>query len=101
MILLPQGVKVHLAFGYTDMRNYAECMVMLSRRCGGRNYPRYSAVASSDQAGYTLSIILGPSRVPSWRQWEDRQCRTEGYDEARSAWMQEAWGCLWRSSPST
>jgi hypothetical protein len=32
MKLLPQGVKVHLALGYTDMRNYAECTIMLSLR---------------------------------------------------------------------
>src|SRR6516225_4572299 len=30
MTLLPPGVKVHLALGYTDMRNYAECTIMLS-----------------------------------------------------------------------
>ena len=36
MTLLPPGVKVHLAFGYTDMRNYAECTIMLSRRRGTR-----------------------------------------------------------------
>ena len=36
MTLLPPGVKVHLAFGYTDMRNYAECTIMLSPRRGPR-----------------------------------------------------------------
>jgi hypothetical protein len=30
MTLLPAGVKVHLAFGYTDMRNYAERTIMWS-----------------------------------------------------------------------
>ena len=30
MTLLPPGVKVHLAFGYTDMRNYAERTIMRS-----------------------------------------------------------------------
>jgi len=30
MILLPRGLKVHLALGYTDMRNYAERTIMLS-----------------------------------------------------------------------
>ena len=32
MTLLPPGVKVHLAFGYTDMRNYAERTIMQSAR---------------------------------------------------------------------
>ena len=31
MITLPPGVRVYLACGYTDKRNYAECIVMLSR----------------------------------------------------------------------
>jgi hypothetical protein len=30
MIALPPGVRVWLAAGVTDMRNYAECIVMLS-----------------------------------------------------------------------
>jgi hypothetical protein len=30
--LLPPGVKVHLALGYVDMRNYAERTVMQSAR---------------------------------------------------------------------
>jgi hypothetical protein len=34
MTLLPQGLKVHLALGYTDMRNYAEHMIMRSPRRG-------------------------------------------------------------------
>jgi hypothetical protein len=29
MMLLPAGVKVHLAFGCTDMRNYAERAITL------------------------------------------------------------------------
>ena len=35
MIALPSGVPVWLACGHTDMRNYAECIVMLSmsRQC--------------------------------------------------------------------
>jgi hypothetical protein len=31
MIALQSDVRVYLACGYTDMRNYAECIVMLSR----------------------------------------------------------------------
>ena len=30
MTLLPPNVKVHLALGYVDMRNYAERMIMHS-----------------------------------------------------------------------
>jgi hypothetical protein len=30
MTLLPAGVKVNLAFGFIDMRNYAEGTIMLS-----------------------------------------------------------------------
>jgi hypothetical protein len=44
MTLLPRGLKVHLAFGYTDMRNYAERTIMLSPwRLA--EYPRCSAIA--------------------------------------------------------
>ena len=43
MTLLPRGLKVHLALGYTDMRNYAECTIMLSPRRLAE-YPRCSAV---------------------------------------------------------
>jgi hypothetical protein len=32
MMIVPAGVKVHLALGYTDMRNYAEHRIMLSPR---------------------------------------------------------------------
>ena len=28
MTLLPRGLKIHLALGYTDMRNYAERTIM-------------------------------------------------------------------------
>ena len=31
MIALASGLRVYLACGVTDMRNYAECIVMLSR----------------------------------------------------------------------
>ncbi len=33
MISVPSGVKVWLATGYTDMRNYAATMIMWSWRC--------------------------------------------------------------------
>jgi hypothetical protein len=32
MIPAPSGARVWLAAGHTDMRNYAECMIMLSLR---------------------------------------------------------------------
>ena len=35
MIALASGLRVYLACGVTDMRNYAECIVMrrMSRQC--------------------------------------------------------------------
>jgi len=41
MLIIPSGVKIHLALGRTDMRNYAERTIMLS---AGRlaEYPRCS-----------------------------------------------------------
>jgi hypothetical protein len=38
MTLLPRGLKVHLALGYTDMRNYAERTIMLSPRPPTRSW---------------------------------------------------------------
>ena len=46
MTLLPQGVKVHLAFGYTDMRKGIDGLAMLVQSvlrqdpflCLGRDY---------------------------------------------------------------
>jgi hypothetical protein len=32
MMIVPAGVKVHLALGYTDMRNYAERRIMRGPR---------------------------------------------------------------------
>ena len=32
MLIVHAGVKVHLALGYTDMRNYAEPTIMRSAR---------------------------------------------------------------------
>jgi len=32
MMLIPAGVKVHLALGYTDLRNYAQYRIMRSPR---------------------------------------------------------------------
>jgi hypothetical protein len=34
--LLPPNVKVHLALGFIDMRNYAPTMIMRSRRVLGK-----------------------------------------------------------------
>jgi hypothetical protein len=36
MIAFPAGVRVWLATGHTDMRNYAECTIMLSPPRGAR-----------------------------------------------------------------
>jgi hypothetical protein len=30
MLIIPSGVKIHLALGHTDMRNYAESNIMRS-----------------------------------------------------------------------
>lgn len=35
MMIVPAGVKVHLALGYTDMRNYADPTIMPSPRLTG------------------------------------------------------------------
>jgi hypothetical protein len=32
MMIVPAGVKVHLALGYTDMRSYADLTIMRSPR---------------------------------------------------------------------
>ena len=50
MTLLPRGLKVHLAHGYTDMRNYAERTIMLSG--GGER------AASATGRWFLLSIIF-------------------------------------------
>jgi hypothetical protein len=44
MIAFPAGVRVWLAPGHTDMRNYAGCTIMLSRR-GLVEYSRCSRIA--------------------------------------------------------
>jgi hypothetical protein len=48
MIAIPGGVQVWLATGYTDMRNYAECTIMLSLPRSAE-YPRCSAIAWPEQ----------------------------------------------------
>jgi hypothetical protein len=48
MITPPSGARVWLAAGVTDMRNYAECMIMLSLRQLAE-YPRCSAIAWLEQ----------------------------------------------------
>jgi hypothetical protein len=32
MLIIPSGVKIHMALGHTDMRNYAERTIMQSAR---------------------------------------------------------------------
>jgi hypothetical protein len=32
MLIIPSGVKIHMALGHTDMRNYAERAIMRSTR---------------------------------------------------------------------
>jgi hypothetical protein len=38
MLIIPSGVKIHLALGRTDMRNYAERTIMLSPRPPTRSW---------------------------------------------------------------
>ena len=40
MIPVPSGIRVWLATGHTDMRNYAECTIMLSPRRRTRGWLR-------------------------------------------------------------
>jgi hypothetical protein len=42
MIPVPAGVRVWLATGHTDMRNYAQPTVMLSGRAWTAEAPRFS-----------------------------------------------------------
>jgi hypothetical protein len=49
MITLPSGVRVWLACGVTDMRNYAESSVMRSppaKQGSRRHFPRWSSQAA-------------------------------------------------------
>ena len=49
MIALPPGVRVYLACGVTDMRNYAECLVMRSARLG-------ASIAAVYPAGFHVRL---------------------------------------------
>jgi hypothetical protein len=44
MLIIPAGVKIHMALGHTDMRNYAERTIMLSPGPLAE-YPRCSAIS--------------------------------------------------------
>ena len=100
MITPPPGTRVWLAAGVTDMRNYAECTIMLSPRRLAE-YPRCSAIAYPKQVGSVLGIILGPSSVPWWRRREDRDVEAERRVTTKSPMYgsRHPWGRLWRSSP--
>ena len=51
MIVLPAGVKVHLALGHTDMRNYVERKIMRSPgRPRRAQYQHISRLWLADQA---------------------------------------------------
>ena len=47
MISAPLGVRVYLACGTTDMRNYVECLVMRSSGPGGSREAVHRAVRSA------------------------------------------------------
>jgi len=56
MIPIPSGVRVWLATGRTDMRRYAECMIMRS--------PQQRLACRCGFARVSLRIILGPMAIP-------------------------------------
>jgi hypothetical protein len=59
MITPPPGVRVYLACGYTDMLNYAECIVMLSRS--------RQCLSCRDILAEALGIIIGLlARLAAW-----------------------------------
>ncbi len=51
MTLLPRGVKVHLAFGFIDMRKGIDGLAMLSRvSCASAMPPTSSAITSASSS---------------------------------------------------
>ncbi len=74
MIAVPAGVKVHLALGHTDMRNYAERAVMLSLRRG-------AAAGRGHLVGLTRHNLRCAPTCSAWR----RACGAE------SAGLQHRW----------
>ena len=60
MIVPPTNVRVWLANGHTDMRRYAECVVMRSSGPGGSSQAVHRAVP--------LRIISASTGVPQHRQ---------------------------------
>ena len=60
MIPLPSGVRVWLANGHSDMRRYAECLVMRSCGPGGSSQAVHRAVP--------LRINSASADVPQQRQ---------------------------------
>ena len=46
-MMLPPAARVYLACGFTDMRNYVECLVMRSSGPGGSREAVHRAVRSA------------------------------------------------------
>jgi len=46
-MMLPPAARVYLACGSTDMRNYAECLVMRSSGPGGSSEAVHRAIRSA------------------------------------------------------
>lgn len=69
MTLLPPGVKVHLAFGYTDMRKGIDGLAMLVQACCGRIPSRATCscsgvakpISSRSFSGMGLGCAYSPS----------------------------------------
>ena len=83
MIGIPAGSRIYLACGHTDMRNYAECKIMLS--------PQRPVLHRRGFGRASLHIILGSAALlqhgkelvrrpePSWLQ-EWRTHRAERFE---------------------
>src|SRR6266576_687346 len=74
MTLLPKGVKVHLAFGLIDMRNYAERTVMPSPR-------RQEAVGRGHLVDLTPHNLPCAPPCSAW----PRACRVRGSGRASAS----------------
>jgi transposase len=57
MTLLPQGVKVHFAFGFIDMPKGVDGLAMLSRACCGKNPSRGHVFVFRGRKANLLEIV--------------------------------------------
>jgi len=61
MMFVPAGVKVHLALGYTDMRNYVKRRIMRSPAELTRRGPELAAAALRIIFGHHLPLSIANS----------------------------------------